>query len=267
MQALREELTLGAHRANMAVASNLFRIATKKGGGPATVQAAIWWTKARMGWTRDPPHHRRRAGRSKRNVRDMTDEELIEIIHRTQASRPRGDSLRRQKSRGEIWLTGAGSAATSRPRHHLLICDELEALSRGDTDRLALFLPPGSRQDHLREDAVSALVSRPAPDPTVLATSHTYELAEHWGRRARNLVETHGKALGVEVDPQTRSAGLWLTLQGGQFFAAGVGGAIAGWRADLGLIDDPVRSREDAESKTRPAAEIGTGTSTISSRG
>ena len=58
------------------------------------------------------------------------------------------------------------------------------------------------------------------------------------------------RALGVEVDPQTRSAGLWLTTQGGQFFAAGVGGAIAGWRADLGIIDDPIRSREDAESKT-----------------
>jgi predicted phage terminase large subunit-like protein len=55
--------------------------------------------------------------------------------------------------------------------------------------------------------------------------------------------------LGYEVDPATRSAGLWLTTLGGQFFAAGVGGAIAGWRADLGIIDDPVRSREDAESK------------------
>ena len=41
-----------------------------------------------------------------------------------------------------------------------------------------------------------------------------------------------------------------MTKTGGQFYAAGVGGAIAGWRADLGLIDDPIRSREDAESKT-----------------
>ena len=123
-------------------------------------------------------------------------------------------------------------------------------MSRGETERLAIFWPPGSAKSTYASMLYPPWFLGQHPGSTILATSHTYELAEHWGRRARNLVDVHGaKALGIEVDPATRSAGLWLTTNGGQFFAAGVGGAIAGWRADLGIIDDPVRSREDAESK------------------
>ena len=84
----REELVLGFHRANMAVASNLFAIATRKDGGSATVQAAIWWTKARMGWSEI-----RRVAADVRtvqtSVRDMTDAELIQIIERNAG----GDSV------------------------------------------------------------------------------------------------------------------------------------------------------------------------------
>jgi len=134
--------------------------------------------------------------------------------------------------------------------HHHLLCDQLEALSRGDLNRLMVLMPPGSAKSTYASMLFPPWFLGQHPDNTILATSHTYELAEHWGRRARNLVESHGNAIGVSVDPATRSAGLWLTQQGGQFFAAGVGGAIAGWRADLFICDDPVRSREDAESKT-----------------
>jgi predicted phage terminase large subunit-like protein len=35
---------------------------------------------------------------------------------------------------------------------------------------------------------------------------------------------------------------------GGEYYAAGVGAAIVGFRADGALIDDPIRSREDADS-------------------
>jgi predicted phage terminase large subunit-like protein len=53
---------------------------------------------------------------------------------------------------------------------------------------------------------------------------------------------------GGGVAPDSAAAGRWDTLAGGEYFAAGVGGAITGRRADLGLIDDPVKSREDADS-------------------
>lgn len=83
----------------------------------------------------------------------------------------------------------------------------------------------------------------------IIAASHTAELAERWGRRTRNLVAEHSATLGYGLSADSQAAGRWETTNGGEYFAAGVGGAITGRRADLAIIDDPVRSREDADSE------------------
>lgn len=83
----------------------------------------------------------------------------------------------------------------------------------------------------------------------IIAASHTAELAERWGRRTRNLVAEHSSTLGYGLSADSQAAGRWETTNGGEYFAAGVGGAITGRRADLAIIDDPVRSREDADSE------------------
>jgi predicted phage terminase large subunit-like protein len=82
-----------------------------------------------------------------------------------------------------------------------------------------------------------------------LAASHTTELAEKWGRRVRNLVAQHSATLGIRLSSDSHAAGRWELENGGEYYAAGVGTAIAGFRADGALIDDPIRSREDADSE------------------
>lgn len=84
---------------------------------------------------------------------------------------------------------------------------------------------------------------------SVLAASHTTELAEKWGRRVRNLVNEHTHELGIAVAPDNMAAGRWALTNGAEYYAAGVGTGIAGFRAGLGLIDDPIRSRQDADSE------------------
>lgn len=84
---------------------------------------------------------------------------------------------------------------------------------------------------------------------SVIAASHTAELAERWGRKVRNLVSEHSRILGVGVASDSAAAGRWENTAGGEYFAAGIGGAVTGRRGDLAIIDDPIRSREDADSK------------------
>ena len=67
-------------------------------------------------------------------------------------------------------------------------------------------MPPGSAKSTYASMLFPPWFMGQHPQATILATSHTYELAEHWGRRSRNLIEAHGNAIGVETDPQTR----WL---------------------------------------------------------
>jgi predicted phage terminase large subunit-like protein len=133
--------------------------------------------------------------------------------------------------------------------HHRLLISRLEAISRGEIDRLAVFMPPGAAKSTYASILFPPWYLSQHPDHTLIAASHTAELAEKWGRRVRNLLAEHTLALSVGLAPDSQAAGRWETVQGGEYYAAGVGGSITGRRADLVVIDDPVRSREDADSE------------------
>jgi len=47
------------------------------------------------------------------------------------------------------------------------------------------------------------------PQRTLLAASHTIELAEKWGHRVRNLIAQHGATLGLRLAPDNHAAGRW----------------------------------------------------------
>lgn len=135
-------------------------------------------------------------------------------------------------------------------RHHLLLIDRLEKLTRGEIRRLAVFMPPGSAKSTYGSVLFPPWIMAAVPNMAVLAASHTTELAEKWGRRIRNLIEDHAAVLGVELSTDSQAAGRWALTNGGEYLAAGVGVGIAGFRADLAVIDDPIRSRKDADSET-----------------
>jgi predicted phage terminase large subunit-like protein len=135
-------------------------------------------------------------------------------------------------------------------KHHQLLIRKLEAVANGTIDRLAIFMPPGSAKSTYSSVLFPPWYFARHPDHSVIAASHTAELAEKWGRRVRNLINDNQPLLGVGLAASSQAAGRWETNSGGEYFAAGVGGSIAGWRGDLIVIDDPVRSREDADSPT-----------------
>lgn len=111
-------------------------------------------------------------------------------------------------------------------------------------------MPPGSAKSTYTSALFPPWYLAQDPTKMVIAASHTAELAERWGRRVRNIVADQHKRLGYAIEAGNQSAGRWATDKGGEYYAAGVGGSITGRRADLVVIDDPVRSREDAESQT-----------------
>lgn len=133
-------------------------------------------------------------------------------------------------------------------RHHQLIINRLEALVRGDIYRLMITLPPGSAKSTYSSMLFPPWFLAQQPNSRILTASHTTDLAEHFGRQARNLINEHSKILGYELRKDSQAASSWATTNGSEYRCAGVGKAIAGFRADLGLIDDPVGSREDAYS-------------------
>lgn len=134
-------------------------------------------------------------------------------------------------------------------RHHSYLIERLEAVARGDIDRLAVFMPPGSAKSTYASVLFPPWYLAKHPAHGVIAASHTVELAEKFGRRVRNAISEDGATLGLGIQSDNSAAGRWALTSGGEYYAAGVGVGIAGFRADLGIIDDPIRSREDADSE------------------
>ena len=147
------------------------------------------------------------------------------------------------------WAELALAAQQQTPAaHHRLIIDELTAISRGSVDRLMLLLPPGSAKSTYASLLFPPWWFANHPGSAIIATSHTAGLARRFGRGVRSLIAEHRSRLGYDLDPANHAAHRFATTDASHYIASGVRGPITGHRADLILIDDPVKSREEADS-------------------
>lgn len=83
----------------------------------------------------------------------------------------------------------------------------------------------------------------------VIAASHTINRAAYVSKQVQRFIRGNEATLGYRL--ANEAVEQWETTNGSEYLAAGVGKAIAGFRADLGLIDDPVKGQEAADSPTQ----------------
>ena len=131
--------------------------------------------------------------------------------------------------------------------HHKLLIEALGDVSEGTIDRLIVLMPPGSAKSTYGSILFPAWWFTRHPNSNVIACAHTASLAGDFGARLRGLIAEHGQQLGYTLSTQ-RSRHDFRTSEGGSYYAAGVHGGVTGRRADLILIDDPVKSQADADS-------------------
>ncbi len=132
--------------------------------------------------------------------------------------------------------------------HHRLLLARLQAVADGTIDRLMVLMPPGSAKSTYSSVLFPVWWFTRHPTTSVIAASHTADLAKHFARQARALISENAPRLGYDLAGGERAAAQWTTSGRGQYFATGVRGPITGRRADLAIIDDPIRSLTDAES-------------------
>ena len=130
--------------------------------------------------------------------------------------------------------------------HHQRIAEHLEAVERGDIDRLMIFMPPRHGKSELASRRWPAWCLGRQPRRQIIAASYNSDLATDFGRDVRNIVasEEFGQAFeGVDLRPDSKAANRMNTNHGGTYVAAGVGTAVTGRGANIALIDDPFRLR------------------------
>ncbi len=134
--------------------------------------------------------------------------------------------------------------------HHRLIADKLTRVAKGELKRLIVNMPPRHTKSEFASIYFPSWMMGLKPDLKIMQTTHTADLSINFGRKVRNLMaQNEYKQIFDEVNlsADSKSAGRWETDKGGEYFAAGVGGAITGRGADLLIIDDP-HSEQDALS-------------------
>lgn len=135
-------------------------------------------------------------------------------------------------------------------RHHRYIIEKLEEVANGELKRLMLFLPPGSAKSTYSSINFPPYWMAKNPGKLIIGASHSGELAERFGRKVRNIVasDQYRDTFDVTLADDSKAAGRWETSTQGEYYAVGVRGSVTGRRGDLGLIDDPVKGRKEAES-------------------
>lgn len=139
--------------------------------------------------------------------------------------------------------------------HHRIIAKKLqeayEKVTSGERARVIIQVPPRHGKSELASIKYPAWVLGNQPDFPVIATSYSKELVSDFGLRTKDLMKSRNyRALfGTRLRKDATAKAKWLTKEGGGYTAAGVGGSITGKGFKIGIVDDPIKNREEADSE------------------
>ena len=214
-------------------------------GGHRTI---VGWPE-RFGWEAELTEEQRRRGGRKRRFPGWTELEV--------------------RSDFAAWLAeeqAAGGAMRWDWAYQRYVMERLRRVALGECKRLMSFMPPRHGKSEMVTVRFTAWSLLCQPRLNVIIGSYNQRLANRFSKRIRRIVDEvgssggHGKPpataggtdrSGAAVSNRARSVAEWETSGGGLVRAVGVGGGIAGFGAGLVVVDDPVRSRADAESERR----------------
>ena len=154
------------------------------------------------------------------------------------------------------WLEDVTPEWNWKYRHLLHIQAHLDKVTDGSIKRLILCVPP--RHGKSEMTTVRYPIYRLAHDPKfrVIVGAYNQRLANKFSRKMRKLVRQIGATKTATGAPHplqfardAKAVEDWETSEGGGVRAVGVGGGVTGMGANLIVIDDPVKSRKEANSE------------------
>lgn len=126
----------------------------------------------------------------------------------------------------------------------------LKRLERGENVRLGIFVPPRHGKSDTATQKFPSYVLGKHPEWPIMVSSYSDELATDFGMLTRNIMQSdeYHAMFDTELRSDAKAKGKWITDSGGGYTAVGVGGALTGRGFKIGIIDDPFKNREEADS-------------------
>lgn len=139
--------------------------------------------------------------------------------------------------------------------HQRLIGDLLTSSMNKETMRFMLSMPPGHAKSTHSSHFFPAYWFGHNQTLRFLQAGHSQDfVANELGSRVKSIIDSDDYKLvfpNIHLRSDMRAKDYWgLTNMKGKYVAKGAGQGIAGFRGHYGMVDDPYKSRADAESPT-----------------
>lgn len=142
--------------------------------------------------------------------------------------------------------------------HHLVIIDALQRLAERKYQRLIVMCPPRHGKSELVSVLFPAWCFARNQSEHIIVSSYALGLASRMNRECQRILSSDaftalfpGVTFAKDTEPGAiRTNERFDVAGGGHYVAAGVGGGITGVGATIGIIDDPVKNSEEADSVT-----------------
>lgn len=150
-----------------------------------------------------------------------------------------------ENSSFQSWLPKVSPEFTWDWKHQLYLYKQLDRVTTGEINRLQIAMPPRHTKSETVTVRYAAWRLEQNPSLRIVIGAYNQKLANKFSRNIRRLLKGR-----VEFSKDCNAIDEWETTAGGGIKAIGVDAGITGYGADLVIIDDPVKSRKQANSET-----------------
>lgn len=135
--------------------------------------------------------------------------------------------------------------------HIVLLQEKLQEVADGKLKRLLVFMPPGSTKSTYCSVCFPPFVMGREPRTNIILATYASDLGRKMGRRAKSIVKqpVYREIMGVGLAGDSTAADQWALENENEFMAGGIRSGMTGNRAKGLIVDDPIKGREEAESK------------------
>lgn len=136
----------------------------------------------------------------------------------------------------------------------LLERDELINKNGVPIRKLLITMPPRHAKSFYGTINFPAYAMMRDPTREIMVAGYNSELAATFGRQTREIVTNPANLKAFpkfKLSQESRAVDFWKTIDGGAYYAVGMGGTTTGRGANILIVDDPYKTREEADSTVK----------------
>ena len=152
--------------------------------------------------------------------------------------------------------------------HHRYLISKLQAFAEGKIKKLLVFMPPQHGKSELTSRRLPSFILGIDPNKKIVGASYSGELSKSFNREVQRIIDTpeykdifplttlSGQNVATNAKGAfLRNANIFEVVGCKGFYkSVGVGGSLTGTPVDIGIIDDPIKGPQEANSVTYRAA-------------